>query len=96
MRLLLAGPFYHDLDFVNSLPVVASQLDRLGLCDPRHLGALRDYCANRAQWFEEIIEFHAIPELTGLHDTAKDVAKRRCRCAYCMAAPTPRGSKSSV
>jgi len=75
VRLLLAGTFYHDLDFVNSLPIVAVQLDRLGLCDPKYLGMLRDYCDHRAHWFAEIIEFHDIPERMGVHDTARDVAK---------------------
>ena len=64
MRTLLASPFCKDLDFVNSLPVVASQLDRLGLCSASSLAALRDYCANRGGWFDAIATHHSIPPVT--------------------------------
>ena len=60
VRLLLASPFCHDIDFINSLPTVASQLDRLGWCPARHLARLRDYCENRQAWFDAIIDFHSI------------------------------------
>ena len=75
LRRLLAAPFCHDLDFVNSLPTVASQLDALGLCPARHLDLLRDYCANREAWFADIIAWHNIPSQVDATTTAKDVAK---------------------
>ena len=59
VRLLLSGPLYHDLDFVNSLPTVASQLDALGLCPSGHLTLLRHYCTHRSSWFDDIIAWHA-------------------------------------
>ena len=62
--MLLAAPFCRDLDFVNSLPTVASQLDGLGLCSASSLAALRDYCANRNDWFDAIAEHHSIPAVT--------------------------------
>ena len=75
LRRLLAAPFCHDLDFVNSLPTVASQLDALGLCPARHLALLGDYCANREAWFADITAWHNIPPQVDATTTAKDVAK---------------------
>ena len=75
MRRLLAAPFCHDLDFVNSLPTVASQLNALGLCPACHLTLLTDYCANRQRWFEDIILWHDIPAQVNPTTTAKDAAK---------------------
>ena len=75
VRLLLCHLLYHDIDFVNSLPTVACQLDTLGLCSPNSLKALRDYCNLRQEWFDEIIAYHSIPPNTGLDTCARDVAK---------------------
>ena len=75
LRRLLAAPFCHDLDFVNSLPTVASQLDALGLCPSGHLTLLRHYCAHRSSWFDDIIAWHAIPAQIDATTTAKDAAK---------------------
>ena len=70
LRLLLAHTFCHDLDFVNSLPVIASQLHLLGLCPEEHLSLLKEYCRDRAEWFGRIIDHHRIPPKTGLDDSA--------------------------
>ena len=75
VRLVLASAFCHDVDLINSLPTVASQLDRLGLCPSEYLVELKDYVANRQAWFDMIIDGHAIPVTTGLNTEAKDVAK---------------------
>ena len=47
MRLLLAGPYYYDVDMVNSLPNVARQLARLGMVSVPNLQALRALCDGR-------------------------------------------------
>ena len=75
VRLLLASPICHDIDFVNSLPKVASQLDRLGLCDAAHLVQLKHYVEDRQAWFDQIIDCHKIPSPYDANTTAKDVAK---------------------
>jgi len=75
LRRLLAAPFCHDLDFVNSLPTVASQLDALGLCHSNHLTLLKNYCANRDDSFADIIAWHAIPAQVDATTTAKEAAK---------------------
>ena len=75
VRLLLAAAFYHDLDFVNSLPVVASQLDVLGYCSSAVVSKLKDYCTNRKDWLTAIIDQHSIPDDLGLGVTARDAAK---------------------
>ena len=75
VRLLLASPFCHDIDFVNSLPRVSSQLDDLGLCDTAHLVQLRNYVENRQAWFDRLIDCHKIPDPYDANTAAKDVAK---------------------
>ena len=75
VRLILASAFCHDVDLINSLPTVASQLDRLGLCPSEYLVELKDYVAHRQAWFDMITLGHAIPAVTGLNTEAKDVAK---------------------
>ena len=47
MRLLLAGPYYYDVDMVNSLPNVARQLAGLGMVSEPNLQALRTLCSER-------------------------------------------------
>ena len=74
IRKLLACEFCHDLDFINSLPTVATQLDTLGLCDAAMLTSLKDYVGNRQSWFDEIIAVHQIRDVPGLSE-ARDVAK---------------------
>ena len=74
IRKLLACGFCHDLDFINSLPTVATQLDKLGLCDSALLSGLKDYVQNRQSWFDEIIAVHEISDVPGLSE-ARDVAK---------------------
>ena len=76
VRLLLAGPFCHDLDFKNSLPTVASQLDALGLCPAHLLTLLKDYVANRGAWFADIIAHHNIPPQPAAGETAEGIAKQ--------------------
>ena len=77
VRLVLASAFCHDVDLINSLPTVASQLDRLGLCPSEYLVELKDYVANRQAWFDMIIDGHAIPVTTGLNTEAKDASRPR-------------------
>ena len=48
VRLLLAGPYYYDVDMVNSLPNVARQLARLGMVSVPNLQALRALCGSSA------------------------------------------------
>ena len=74
LRRLLAGLHCHDLDFVNSLPTVASQLDALGLCEARHLTQLKHYVRDRADWFDAIIGFHGIQAHPGDDQTPQDLA----------------------
>ena len=47
VRLLLAGPYYYDVDMVNSLPNVARQLEGLGMVSAPNLLALRCRGARR-------------------------------------------------
>jgi hypothetical protein len=47
VRLLLAGPYYYDVDMVNSLPNVARQLAGLGMVSEPNLRALRVLCSGR-------------------------------------------------
>ena len=75
LRRLLAALHCHDLDFVNSLPTVASQLDRLGLCDAVHLVQLKHYVCNRRAWFDAIIGYHNIQARPGDDDTPEGLAK---------------------
>ena len=75
VRLLLAAPHCSDLDFVNSLPTVASQLDALGLCSSSCLVALRDYYQNRDRWFEAIADHHSIPLRTPTGMTKEEAVK---------------------
>ena len=75
VRLLLAAPHCSDLDFVNSLPTVGSQLDALGLCSSSCLAALRDYCLNRNRWFEDIANHHSIPPCTPTGMTKEEAVK---------------------
>ena len=75
LRRLLAALHCHDLDFVNSLPTVASQLDRLGLCDAMHLVQLKHYVCNRRAWFDAIIGYHGIQARPGDDDTPEGLAK---------------------
>lgn len=70
----MAGLHCHDLDFVNSLPTVASQLDALGLCEARHLTQLKHYVRDRADWFDAIIGFHGIQAHPGDDQTPQDLA----------------------
>jgi hypothetical protein len=48
VRLLLAGPYYYDVDMVNCLPNVARQLAGLGMVSEPNLQALRTLCAASA------------------------------------------------
>ena len=44
---LLAGPYYFDVDMVNSLPNVARQLGRRGMVREASLQALSKLCSER-------------------------------------------------
>ena len=80
MRLLLAGPYYYDVDMVNSLPNVARQLAGLGMVSEPNLQALRTLCSERDGVLGAWAGGHrCVPWLGRLADavgeTARDVAK---------------------
>ena len=78
MRLLLAGLYYYDVDMVNSLPKVASQLDKLGMVSAANLAALKQLCSSdaaRKAALEEVIARHGIEGTPALGVTKRDVAK---------------------
>ena len=75
MRLLLAGPYYYDVDMVNSLPNVARQLAGLGMVSEPNLQALRTLCSERDGVLGGIVTHYGLVGSPALGETARDVAK---------------------
>ena len=76
MRLLLAGPYYYDVDIVNSLPNVARQLARLGMVSASNLQALCALCRDAGHAvLGGIVEHYGLVGSPALGVTARDVAK---------------------
>ena len=73
VRLLLAGPYYFDVDMVNSLPNVARQLGRRGMVHEASLRALSKLCAERDTVLKDIVEFYGLVDATAQGVTARDV-----------------------
>ena len=74
IRTLLTCHLMLDMDIANSLPSIASQLDRLGLARSQHLEALHAYSQDRDACLDRIIAKHDIHSLD--HETPRDIAKR--------------------
>ena len=55
VRLLLAGPYYFDVDMVNSLPNVARQLGRRGMVRETSLQVLSKLCSERDSVLKDIV-----------------------------------------
>jgi hypothetical protein len=75
VRLLLAGPYYYDVDMVNSLPNVARQLEGLGMVSAPNLLALRALCGGRDAVLGGIEAHNGLTGSPALGETARDVAK---------------------
>ena len=75
VRLLLAGPYYFDVDMVNSLPNVARQLGRRGMVREASLRALSKLCSERDSVLKDIVEFYGLVDATAQGVTARDRAK---------------------
>ena len=76
VRLLLAGPYYYDVDMVNSLPNVARQLAGLmGMVSEPNLRALRTLCSERDEVLGGIVTHYGLVGSPALGETARDVAK---------------------
>ena len=76
VRLLLAGPYYFDVDMVNSLPNVARQLGRRGMVHEASLRALSKLCSERDTVLKDIVEFYGLDvDATAQGVTARDRAK---------------------
>ena len=75
VRLLLAGPYYFDVDMVNSLPNVARQLGRRGMVHEASLRALSKLCSERDTVLKDIVEFYGLVDATAQGVTARDRAK---------------------
>ena len=75
VRRLLAGPYYFDVDMVNSLPNVARQLGRRGMVGAAHLQALGTLCSERDVVLADIVEFYGLTDEPAQGVTARDRAK---------------------
>ena len=77
MRLLLAGPYYFDVDMVNSLPNMARQLGRRGMVRETSLQALSKLCSERDSVLKDIVELYRLVDATAqaVGVTARDRAK---------------------
>ena len=75
VRLLLAGPYYFDVDMVNSLPNAARQLGRRGMMRETSLRALSKLCSERDSVLKDIVEFYGLVDATAQGVTARDRAK---------------------
>ena len=75
VRLLLAGPYYFDVDMVNSLPNAARQLGRRGMMRETSLRALSKLCSERDSVLKGIVEFYGLVDATAQGVTARDRAK---------------------
>ena len=73
VRTLLTCPLLLNLDIANTLPCIASQLDKLGLVPSKFLGALHTYSQDRDACLARLIAAH---EIGPLHQqTPRDIAK---------------------
>jgi hypothetical protein len=75
VRLLLAGPYYYDVDMVNSLPNVARQLAGLGMVSATNLQALHALCDGRDAVLGGIEAHYGLTGSPALGETARGVAK---------------------
>ena len=75
VRLLLAGPYYYDVDMVNSLPNVARQLAGLGMVSAPNLRALHALCDGRDAVLGDIEAHYGLTGSPALGETARGVAK---------------------
>ena len=75
VRRLLAGPYYFDVDMVNSLPNVARQLGRRGMVGAANLRALGALCSERDTVLADIVEFYGLTDEPAQGVTARDRAK---------------------
>ena len=75
VRRLLAGPYYFDVDMVNSLPNVARQLGRRGMVGAANLRALSTLCSERDTVLAHIVEFYGLTDEPAQGVTARDRAK---------------------
>ena len=75
VRLLLAGPYYFDVDMVNSLPNVARQLGRRGMVREASLRALSELCSKRDSVLKDIVEYYGLVDAAAQGVTARDRAK---------------------
>ena len=75
VRLLLAGPYYYDVDMVNSLPNVARQLAGLGMVSAPNLQALHALCDGRDAVLGDIEAHYGLTGSPALGETARGVAK---------------------
>ena len=75
VRLLLAGPYYYDVDMVNSLPNVARQLAGLGMVSAPNLQALHALCDGRDAVLGGIEAHYGLTGSPALGETARGVAK---------------------
>jgi len=64
VRLLLAGPYYFDVDMVNNLPNVARQLGQRGMVRETSLQALSKLCSERDSVLKDIVEFYGLVDAT--------------------------------
>ena len=74
VRLLLAGPYYYDVDMVNSLPNVARQLAGLGMESAPNLQALHALCDGRDAVLGDIEAHYGLTGSPALGETARGVA----------------------
>ena len=75
--MLLAGPYYFDVDMVNSLPNMARQLGRRGMVRETSLQALSKLCSERDSVLKDIVELYRLVDATAqaVGVTARDRAK---------------------
>ena len=73
VRTLLTCPLLLNLDIANTLPCIASQLDKLGLVPSKFLGALHTYSQGRDAYLTRLIAAHEIGPLD--QQTPRDIAK---------------------
>ena len=73
VRTLLTCPLLLNLDIANTLPSIASQLDKLGLVPSKFLGALHTYSQDRDACLARLIAAHEIGHLH--QQTPRDIAK---------------------
>ena len=100
VRLLLAGPYYYDVDMVNSLPNVARQLAGLGMVSEPNLQALRTLCSERDGVLGGIVTHYGLVGSPALGERgegcgqgpAHPAAKRRQPCGMARGARADGGA----